>query len=391
MRDYVVKGGIQIDERLIFAEFNDYKFSFLVRGYMNLRFTKLLSGEFGIGLGRLSGTDVMHNPFADEWKTNITTVDARLRIAPFSKIPKMNPYLYVGGGILRYEVKSFHSTISPDPIESDNVTGIMLAGIGTEVILSKNLLLDVSAGFAYTFTDNLNYYCIDVYNDAVGNFAIGLTFTGEWGNTDYDNDNLKRSYEEKIGTDPDNPDTDLDGLKDGEEVNIYNSDPLNHDTDGDGLSDYYEVIIYKTNPTNPDTDNDRLKDIEEIYEFSTNPNISDTDEDGLLDGEEINNIKTDPLNADTDSDGLNDGDEINLYNSNPLIADSDSDSIKDGNEIIRGTNTLDPSYDVEKIKIMSIIILNGINFEYKSVEPTPESDEIIKEVLKTIQDNPEPK
>ena len=93
MRDYVVKGGLQIDERLIFAEFNEYKFSFLVRGYLNLRFNTLLSGEFGIGLGHLSGTDAMHNKFPDEWKTNITTIDARLRIAPFTKIPYLNPYL----------------------------------------------------------------------------------------------------------------------------------------------------------------------------------------------------------------------------------------------------------------------------------------------------------
>ena len=201
MRDYVVKGGLQIDERLIFAEFNDYKFSFLVRGYLNLRFNKMLSGELGLGFGRLSGTDVMHNPFPDEWKTNITTVDARLRIALFTKIPYMNPYLYVGGGILRYEVSGLHGTISPDPIEQDNVTGMMLAGVGTEVVLFKNLLLDVSSGFTYTFTDNLNYYCIDVYNDAIGNFAIGLTYTGQSDKTDYDKDNLKKYYEEKIGTD----------------------------------------------------------------------------------------------------------------------------------------------------------------------------------------------
>ena len=389
MRDYVVKGGIQIDERLIFGEFNDYKFSFLVRGYVNLRFNKMLSGEFGIGLGRLSGTDVMHNPFPNEWKTNITTVDARLRIAPFTKIPYMNPYLYVGGGILRYEVSGLHGTISPDPIEQDNVTGMVLAGIGTEVVLFKNLLLDVSSGFAYTFTDNLNYYSIDVYDDAIGNFAIGLTYTGQSDKTDYDKDNLQKYYEEKIGTDPDKPDTDLDGLKDGEEVNIYNSDPLNQDTDGDGLSDYYEVIIYKTNPVNPDTDNDGLKDIVEIFELSTNPILADTDNDGLIDGEETNNIKSDPLNADTDSDGFSDGDEITLYMSNPLKADSDNGSIKEGNGNISGTKLLDPKDDLVKYKIGSIIILNGINFEYKNVEPTPESDEILKEALKLYKDNQE--
>jgi hypothetical protein len=47
--------------------------------------------------------------------------------------------------------------------------------------------------------------------------------------------------DQQIGTDPTNPDTDEDGLNDGEEVNTYNTDPTNPDTDEDGLSDGEEV------------------------------------------------------------------------------------------------------------------------------------------------------
>lgn len=58
---------------------------------------------------------------------------------------------------------------------------------------------------------------------------------------DSDNDGLTDEQEKKLGTDPHNPDTDGDGLFDGEEVNVYHTDPLNPDTDGDGYKDGVEV------------------------------------------------------------------------------------------------------------------------------------------------------
>lgn len=60
-------------------------------------------------------------------------------------------------------------------------------------------------------------------------------------NLDSDNDGLTDVEEAKLGTDPHNPDTDGDGLYDGDEVNIYHTDPLKADTDGDGYSDGVEV------------------------------------------------------------------------------------------------------------------------------------------------------
>ena len=58
---------------------------------------------------------------------------------------------------------------------------------------------------------------------------------------DDDEDGLTQAEEAEIGTDPNNPDSDGDGLKDGEEVNLYNSNPLEQDTDGDGRDDGEEV------------------------------------------------------------------------------------------------------------------------------------------------------
>ncbi len=42
--------------------------------------------------------------------------------------------------------------------------------------------------------------------------ALGLTFIGGGGNTDNDMDGLLKKEEKEIGTDPENPDTDGDGL-----------------------------------------------------------------------------------------------------------------------------------------------------------------------------------
>lgn len=58
---------------------------------------------------------------------------------------------------------------------------------------------------------------------------------------DPDNDGLTNSKEAQYNTDPLSPDTDRDGLADGDEVLVYNSDPLVADTDGDGFEDGVEV------------------------------------------------------------------------------------------------------------------------------------------------------
>jgi outer membrane protein OmpA-like peptidoglycan-associated protein len=50
-----------------------------------------------------------------------------------------------------------------------------------------------------------------------------------------------------------NPDTDGEGLTDGEEINMYRTDPLNPDTDLGTVTDFIEVNR-GTNPLNPEDD-----------------------------------------------------------------------------------------------------------------------------------------
>ncbi len=61
------------------------------------------------------------------------------------------------------------------------------------------------------------------------------------GTDDPDNDLCNNGCEETRGTNPLNPDTDGDGLLDGEEIYIHDTHPINPDTDGDGLDDGDEL------------------------------------------------------------------------------------------------------------------------------------------------------
>jgi hypothetical protein len=72
------------------------------------------------------------------------------------------------------------------------------------------------------------------------------------------------------GTDPDDPDSDGDGLGDGEEVYLGtdplapNAAPERADTDGDGLFDDDEAQVYGTDDLTPDSDGDGVGDGEEV-------------------------------------------------------------------------------------------------------------------------------
>lgn len=160
---------------------------------------------------------------------------------------------------------------------------------------------------------------------------------------DDDGDGLTNQGEAEAGTDPLNPDTDGDGINDGNEVNQYGTNPLNPDTDDDGLTDYDEIFVYETDPLNLDTDGDTLYDGGEFV-YGVDPLNPDTDNDGLTDGEEVYITGTNPALADSDGDGINDYNEINEFGTDPLDPDTDDDGYSDYQEIfVLGSDPLDPN------------------------------------------------
>ena len=115
---------------------------------------------------------------------------------------------------------------------------------------------------------------------------------------DRDGDGVPDDLEPALGLDPDNPDSDGDGIFDGDE-----------DFDGDGLTNLREVLA-GLDPTTGDSDGDGIGDAEE-----------DVDSDGLTDVDEILTHGTDPANPDSDGDGFGDGEEV-AEGSSPLDPNS---------------------------------------------------------------------
>lgn len=234
-------------------------------------------------------------------------------------------------------------------------------------------------------------------------------------NRDSDGDGLPDDYEQTIGTNASNPDSDYDGIMDGIEISEYGTDPLVNDTDGDGMADgaerdWFESIGYDprgdadwdgipnildndsdndqlldgeeyalgsspiaidsdgdglidslevaigTNPTSSDSDGDYLGDWEE-YNMGLNPNNIDSDGDGLSDGDEFYFYHTNPFENDTDNDSLTDFDEINIYSTNPIIEDTDGDGIPDGEEVNISTSPI--SKDTDNDGIPDSLEING--------------------------------
>ena len=366
--------------------FDWFRASWLAEGFFAVEMNNLLELSINAGYGKYTGKAYTKdiNAGYGEYESTIIPISLRLRVSPFD-LNGWNPYLFIGGGIMNYNINTRPTNLVEKPIEEDGWVAVLPVGIGAEFALSERVLLDFGLGGALASTYDLDGYrsVREATWDSYFNASLGLTFTGENCKSDKDNDGLGKCLEEEIGTDANNPDTDGEGLNDGEEYLTYKTNPLVTDTDGDDLNDFEEVKSYKTNPLVADTDGDGLTDGLEIMKFKTNPLQADTDGDGLTDGDEVLKYKTDPLKVDTDGDGLNDYEEVMTHKTDPLKVDTDSGSVGDGIEVNRGTDPLDPSDDVVEINVP--IVLEGITFDFNKSEITPESEKVLMSALKTLK------
>ncbi len=270
-------------------------------------------------------------------------------------------------------------------------------------------------------------------NDAWWSFGLGFAYSSESCSKDSDNDGVGNCDEKELGLNPNNKDSDQDGVDDGPELYKYNTDPKNADSDGDKLKDGEEIITYATNPLMTDSDSDGLDDFSEVITFKSDALKADTDGDKLTDGEEVNKFKTDPtkkdsdndklddyyelytsktdpLLADTDSDGLKDGSEIEIYKTNPLVADTDGDKLFDGAEVNQhrtnpliqdtdggsvddfleiklGKNPLDPKDDIVSIDLEIVFGLNSSKLTKEAVATLKNSLPKAKEILSMSNSN----
>ncbi|MCU0698625.1 MAG: Ig-like domain-containing protein [Myxococcaceae bacterium] len=208
---------------------------------------------------------------------------------------------------------------------------------------------------------------------------------------DADRDGLTDNAERSAGLDPNDGDSDDDGVLDGADGVTDTDgdgriDAVDPDSDNDGLFDGTEAgatdqtlkpretDVSKgffvadadpnttTNPKVADSDGDGLTDgAEDVNkngrddEGETDASKADTDGDALDDGLELRaDNKTNPEVADSDGDGLADGTEdsnrngrVNDGETDPNVADSDGGGTNDGTEVMRGTNPLDKFDDLE--------------------------------------------
>jgi outer membrane protein OmpA-like peptidoglycan-associated protein len=351
------------------------------RGFFRFPFAKALSGELGVGVGNMGGSEYM---------THIIPVDYRFVLSPFG-FDGVNPYLYAGAGGLHYTVKE--KPEQPTSTKFDGWSALVPVGIGLQFKIVDGIAFEVSGGYNLTFNKNLNAI-LETKADSYITGLAGLTLYGESPNADPDADGLTNAEEKQLGTNSRVADSDGDGLKDGEETLKFKTAPLKADSDGDGLKDGQEVVTDKTDPNKADTDGDGLNDGEELSKYRTEPLKADTDGDGLNDGEEAMKYKTDPLKGDTDGDGLKDGEEAMKHKTDPLKADTDGGTVLDGAEIVRGSNALDPTDDVPKKEELKVeagkaIILEGVQFESGKAAITPSSENVLQIALNTLVQNPD--
>jgi outer membrane protein OmpA-like peptidoglycan-associated protein len=211
--------------------------------------------ENGNKFSRITGTNTMAG---DTWATGLT-LDG---LYHFTRWDRLDPYLALGVGLMYYGEDLGNGRVDP--------------------------AVRAGGGVMYHFNDEwavrADYRALVAGKDTEANSILDAGIVWYWGARvpqkiqvtgglrDSDGDGLLDDEEPTYKTDPLDPDTDKDGLSDGDEVRKYKTDPLNADTDYDGLKDGYdEVMKHKTDPLKRDTDNGGVADGHEVIEDKTNP------------------------------------------------------------------------------------------------------------------------
>lgn len=221
-----------------------------------------------VGTRHSYGEVIPRNDFDSTWGAGLG-IDALFH---FTRWERLDPYLAVGGMMFWFG----------DEVDGKSVHPAVLAG----------------GGVMYHFNDMWairgDARVVVAGSDAEANSLINAGIVWTWGAyvrpnilatdgpLDSDGDGLTDAEESQYGTDHLDPDTDNDGLKDGEEVKTYKTDPLNPDTDYDMLKDGAEVMKHETNPLDRDTDDGGVTDGHEVLEDNTDPRAGHGSDDLMM-------------------------------------------------------------------------------------------------------------
>ena len=211
-------------------------------------------GELALGYGRMRGQD---------YSTDLSLLDVKALFTPAS-YEDWSPYLYLGLGLLRYNIADLPPNRTADAKGLGSGLTIPL-GLGGDVPLNDGLSLDFAVGYTYTFRDNVDGLILKKGNDVFWSATVGLFWhpaparpaqpaLPAAGPPVIPLSLPKTAAEDRDG----------DGLSDHEETHTYFTNPLMRDSDGDGLTDFDEVDVHKTNPNRRDSDGDSVNDGAEV-------------------------------------------------------------------------------------------------------------------------------
>ena len=155
-----------------------------------------------------------------------------------------------------------------------------------------------------------------------------------WHDQECETNNFSFVCEDGFALNPLLNDTDGDSITEDDEISTYGTNPNMPDTDLDGLDDYMEAVtVGCLSAITADTDGDNLCDGNTaVYDGSTLLCSAgeDMDEDGVVDPTESNFC-----NTDTDADTLDDGTEVLTYGTDPTKSDTDDDTMPDAWEVTK--------------------------------------------------------
>ncbi|NLF23481.1 MAG: OmpA family protein, partial [Lentisphaerae bacterium] len=204
--------------------------------------------------------ETKHPFFGDTWMAT-AYVDALFH---FTRWERLDPYLAGGLGFILY---------GDDALDHGESSSAFVLRGGGGLMYHFNDSWAVRGDWRLLLTsDNTEFNTVaDAGLVWTWGAAVPPDILATDGPIDSDGDGLSDDHERRIGTDPFDPDSDDDGLTDGQEVLTYKTDPLNPDSDFDLLKDGAEVLTHKTDPLNRDTDGGGVYDGHEVLEDKTDP------------------------------------------------------------------------------------------------------------------------